>query len=221
MSKKVFFAFLFIFAAYIITACKMDLATDIYLSDITDLLLTTEQTYLSATIKFQNPGDESRNRIIEIMSTYFYEVENIRVEKIDYSDFLVADIKVPITLITDTSVNDDTPFQVSVYNKDNLYEVYLQLNKESWNELNQDIYTLTYQNLNIKEAGISFSITNDLKKTNSLSFASVYINGIPTPYLKTIELERKQSVAVTFSNVLQDVLSTNDYNMIEIFSMKK
>lgn len=208
-------------AMLLLSTCEMDIATDINLSVIPGLTGSTETAYLSATINFQNPSDESRSKIIEIMNAYFFGVSNIRVEQIGSSDALVADIKVPVNLIKEDSVNAETPFQVSVYDEEDRYEVFFQLNKDSWADLNKDVYELTYQKLNITETGISFTITNDLQRAGSLYFASVYVNGIPIPYSEAIALEKKQSLEVVFSNVLQDMLSIDEFNQIRIFSLMK
>lgn len=208
-------------AFLLLSACKFDLTADVYLSDIIDLPHAGEPVFAPAVISFSNPSDDKKQPIIDLLNAYFLSVENVRVENADSGDTMMADIKIPLVMRTDDGASAETPFELVVDAKADRYEVCLRLNKAVWDRLNAGIGEIISQSLSLKESGLTFTVINDQKKSEALEFSSVYVDDKPIPYAEKTEIERKESVEVRLSNVLQDTLDGDGVNRIRIFSLMK
>src|SRR5208283_1176151 len=105
-------------------------------------------------------------------------------------------------------------FSVVVAQGESSYLVYLHLDKSLFDSLNEEVYGLERQKLDISQMGVSFSLKNDTESPVRLNVASVYADAKPIPFSGAVDVERGQSVTIVPSDALRDTLQAEDSILI-------
>jgi len=208
--KKYFFLVL---AVFFLNSCKVNLDGDVYIGDIIDVAETGEKLFNPMDISFEMSSvdscEEDKTKLSLILEKYFSNFNAKECYSEDFNAFLKTGIDIPVIL--DAEKDGEIDFSskdlvsltiVSAKIDAGLrYDVYLTLNRMMFDALNNEIYDEFYQKIELDEAKIELSINNDGRETESISFASAFVNGDPAVFYSTYDIERRQKIDYVGSDV--------------------
>jgi hypothetical protein len=198
-----------LFTILLLFACKIDVSTDIFISDILDINTNKDPIFCSAQIKFDSSSNMNEETINALLNKYFKKVQDIHEDKTSYMGSIIADVQIPI--LKKGTYEDKSIFYIEVDSNDQYYFVNFKINEQLFDQMNSDVSNITYQKFDKNDLNVKFEINNDTKTDIKIGFHSVYINSTPTPYFSEINLERRQKIEIVPSDVLRDSLNIENF----------
>ena len=225
MLNKIRQLVLIISTLFLLNACSINMDGDLYIGDITDVADNGEKLFTPMDISFEMSSEDScqqdKNKISNILNKYFSNFAAKECYSKDFSSYLKTGIDIPIILDTDQdgrvlNSNNDLVSITVVRREENssVIDVYLSLNKMMFNALNNELYDVFYQKISLENVKIKLSINNDGKNTESVSFASAFINGDPVVIYSTFDISRRQKLDYLGSNVTSSFFEKYGYTYI-------
>uniref|UniRef100_A0A7C3RIR8 DUF7424 domain-containing protein n=1 Tax=Dictyoglomus thermophilum TaxID=14 RepID=A0A7C3RIR8_DICTH len=204
--KKLIMVSLIICLFITLSGCKLDISSDIYLSDLYDFVndSKTDMIWVNSVLRLEivskNTFKENKDEITSVLEEYFDNVENVRYEENSLQSFYVADIEIPLTKSEEV---EDRVISFS-FKDDNLY---VNFNNSLFEGLNSSIFNKFYQSIEINDLSIEVMLINDLKRDVSIELQGVYVNLKPYPFLKKLTMKNRDKMMIRFSNVLRDYVA--------------
>lgn len=216
MTRKLPLAML---ALALLLSCKTDIKSTVYVADIHDAMNNESDLYAPSVLGVEDPGDENREKIVELLDRYFSGARNVRKDSVDNSTFLLADIRIPISS-TDNPVSIPHIFRFETVGlEDGSIAVEMIMDREAFSSLNEEVKEITYNEIDIANMKISILLNNDTRAKAVIGVSSVYIDGKAHPYAATVELDRRQGVSLRLSDVLKDQFQ--DTERIRVATLRK
>ena len=214
MILKNFNKYLFIIlGVFFLNSCKFNLDGDVYIGDIIDVAETGEKLFnpmdISLEMSSVDSCEEDKSKLSLILEKYFSNFTAKECYSEDFNAFLKTGFDIPVILDTERDGEIDYSSKdlvsltiVSVEIESGFrYDVYLTLNRMMFNALNNEIYDEFYQKIELDDAKIELAINNDGRETESVSFASAFVNGDPAVFYSTYDIERRQKLDYIGSDV--------------------
>ena len=196
-------------SSLLLATCDLDAKAILFISDLIDTKNQTEPVYCTATISLPMPSADNKQQVVDLISSYFLQPENIREGEKEYSTVLLADVQIPLTYQkADPTLR--SMFSIIAEETTTSFPVSMYLNKQLFTSLNAEVYKIAYQGITVQELGLSIQINNDTKGKVKISTAAAYVNSKPIPFPSTIEIDRRQIVDLVPSDVLRDTLLQGD-----------
>ena len=192
--------------AFVASGCKMNLAAEVYLSDIVGARASPEVLTTPATMAFQIPGidecAEHTAKIESIMAGVVTEFHPKGCERVDSDAFLLADTQIPL-LVSDSQWQEaDALFGLFVLAMETGdIGVALVMNVTKYEVLTGRLNDEFHQSVDLGASKITLTLRNDLRTTASFMVEGVFLDGAPVIALTTSELERRHNAEIRFSNV--------------------
>ena len=190
------------------TACDGEVTADLYVRDVLDLaeggvsdLLTT------ATVAVQASGGAEETRTY--IENNFRDAGNFRQQNRNFTNFILADIKIPIANAEAERdyLNDQDLVAVVVRSaEDGGAEFGIVLNREKYRQISQHVEDEYYQSISPQDMTIQLRLSNDSRRDVTVQLSDVYANQEPLPFERSYELSSRDAVELRFSNVLRDYL---------------
>ena len=189
----------------LVAACKMNLTTDVYSTDIWDAAVGTEGLTSPATMAFEVPGiddcDEHTAEISEIMSGVVKEFRPRGCERDGMESFLLADTQVPILDSFPAWNSSDTLFGIVVTELDDAISADMFMNLDKYRILTERMDDKFHQSIDLATSAVIIILNNDSRGSIEFSVNGVFVNGEPVLTPSTFQLERRRKAEVKFSNV--------------------
>ena len=206
---------LFLFSLILISACKIDMNTDIYLRDIKDVaLINSEGLHTSGLLKVGVPNCKNKEKLSEVtglLKDYFLNVSEKTCEA-GMESLLTIGVDIPIINSTQgwTSKTSSTTALVTNKSKDgSSILVSFELNKTKFANLNSAVQNKFFDKLSFDESTVSFSVNNDSRQDEVAVISDSFVDGKPIIHSKRFTLARRNKIDVEPSNVRRITFSNN------------
>jgi len=218
--KKGYF---FLFLLVLISACKIDMTTDVYLSDIEDVALTNAEGLKTSgllQVGVANCADkENLSQVTRLLRDYFLKVTEKSCES-GMESLLTIGVDIPIihSEIGWTSKTKSTTALITKQSKDgSSILVNFALNKTKFGNLNKAIESQYFQKLSIGESTVSFSINNDARHDEGLIVSDSFVDGKPIVFPKRLILSSRNKIDLEPSDVRR--ITFSEQGMMPVFEI--
>ena len=194
-----------------VTACKMNLTTDVYSTDLRDAADGLAGLSAPATMAFQVPGiddcDEHSAEISAIMSGVVGKFHPRGCERDGMESFLLADTQVAILPSFSEWSNSDALFGIVVTARNDAISADMFMNLDKYEILTERMEDKFHQSVDLATSAIIIILNNDSRGTIEFSVDGVFVNGEPVLTTSTFQLERRHKAEIKFSNVATSYLA--------------
>lgn len=212
---KIIYWFLLIFVLTSISACKINMNTDIYLRDIKDVALSnTDGLHTSGLLKVGIPNCNNKEKLSEVsglLKDYFINVSEKTCEA-GMESLLTIGIDIPIinSLQGWTSKTSSTTALVTNKSKDgSSIIVKFVLNNTKFKNLNAAVKSKFFDELSFDESTVSFSVNNDSRQNEEAVISGSFVDGKPVVDSQKFILARRNKIDLEPSNVRRINFSSN------------
>lgn len=192
-------------ALCLVTACKMNLTTDVYSTDLWDVAAGSEDLTTPATMGFEVPGtddcDEHTAEISEIMAGVVTEFHPRGCERDGMESFLLADTQVPILDSLSKWHGSNSLFGIVVTALDDAISAEMFMNLDKYKILTERMEDKFHQSVDLAKSSVTVILNNDSRGSIEFSANGVFVNGEPVVTTSTFGLERRRKAEIKFSNV--------------------
>lgn len=201
--NKLKWSLVFLVLAFLIASCGFDLDTTAYVVDILNINDTSTPMYANATIINSYIEEEEIFEFETLLTHHLSNVENVRVEEIDYTPSGVAEFSIPMFGGENFSGSPDV-FSIYVKNQDGRAFIYFVINQEKYDALDAEVYETQYQNLDLSQSSIKIEVVNDSGQDVIFHTSGVFVNGSPAPFEESFTIEHRDSIELTLGDVLKE-----------------
>ena len=195
----------------LVTACKMNLTTDVYSTDLRDAANGVTGLTAPATMAFEVPGtddcDEHSAEISAIMSGVVGEFRPRGCERNGMESFLLADTQVAILPSFSEWSNSAALFGIVVSARDDAISADMFMNVDKYEILTERMENKFHQSVDLATSAIIIILNNDSRGSIEFSVDGVFVNGEPVLATSTFQLERRHKAEIKFSNVATSYLA--------------
>ncbi|HPK64383.1 MAG TPA: hypothetical protein PLW57_05895 [Sphaerochaeta sp.] len=191
----------------LLVACSGSISSELYIRDLLDLAASPNQVfYTQGTVSVESFGSDSNEDLKEMIVTWFRDAQNFRETTIDFSTYLVADIKIPIAYADNELLKEEQDLLSIVVKKDKLRELEfgIRLDKNVFAKIQEHVREMFYQDLSISDWTFSIDLKNDTRNAQSLTLQTIYANDEPLLYQKTMIVKERETVKLSFPDILRD-----------------
>ena len=190
--------------AFGLTACKTEIAVDLYASDLVGV---TEGSSFTAPVVLglemsSSECEENGAGMVDAMSGQLNDVEFIGCARNNFDHFARYRAQVEILDIKDGQTRTDDALALGVEAKENRYDVFFVSNPDAaqqiWNNLPEDL--TKYQTFNLKPR-LAAVFNNDLRKDVTVVTDDVFADGVPVQGMAQHTLGRRDQVELRLSDV--------------------
>ena len=190
-----------IIIAILLTACGFDLQSTIYVQDIIDLPTIGAPIYSGALINAGYMEQEDLQGFEDLVTQHLKDVENVRIEEVDYTDSALAEFSIPM-IYGESFPGSQEIYSVYVEHQGEIAYIYFVINTEKYNALNQGVAEQNGMELDLAESSIQLVIVNDARQDIHFYTYGVFVNGSPTPYDTQFTIEHRDSIQIDLGDVL-------------------
>lgn len=191
----------------LLVACSGSITSELYIRDLLDLAASPDQVfYTQGTVSVESFGSDSNEDLKEMITTWFRDAQNFRETTIDFSTYLVADIKIPVAYADNEQVKKEQDLLSIIVRKDkpNELDFGIRLNKNVFAKIQEHVRDMFYQDLSISDWTFSIDLKNDTRNAQSMTLQTIYANDEPLLYPKTITVKERETVKLSFPDILRD-----------------
>ena len=207
--------YLFLFLIVLVSACKIDMSTDVYLRDIKDVALTNAKGLkTSGLLRVGVPNCDDKEQLTQVSSLlkdYFLNVTEKSCAA-GMESLLTIGVDIPIVNSESgwTSKTSSTTALITQKSKDGTsILVNFVLNRTRFNNLNQAVENQFFDKLSLDESTVTFSVNNDGRQDEVAVISDSFVDGKPIIYSKSFTLKRRNKIDVEPSNVRRSIFSDN------------
>jgi hypothetical protein len=165
--------------------------------------------YVTANITVEGLDQEQD---IAFLKANLNSFSNERVVKVDYSDSLSFEIKIPVLSNKYSGNNDFSKDLLCINAKANesQYSFSCSYNDDLIDKINNYVQETHYQQVDFNDYSIKITIDNDSADAKSITAYSVYVYGEPYPDEYNINLARRDKTEIELSEVLRKAIVNGD-----------
>ena len=204
-------------ALVLLTACELDITSDVYVSDLRDVAENnTKGLTTPATIAIQIPStdkcDEYSSKLSAIMEGILLEFAPRICKRNGMNSYLLADSQIPLAGDENASDQSNSLFGIlAELDEDGDIVVYISNDPSKFSTLNKRIDDEFHQQIDLSESKITLILNNDERETITYLVGGVFLNGQPIYYDEEFTLERRHTAEIVLSNVGAAYLEKNEY----------
>ena len=204
--KKLRLTILLFSTLAILSACKFNLISELYLSDLREVALN-ENTELTtpATLEIEIPSEEKcqeySTKLTNLMEGLISGISPKGCEDRGYDTYLLIDVQIPIVNGFDAWHEIDLLFGILLSVSDEETSVYMMNNLEKYEILTKRIYDEFYQTLDISKSKITIVLNNIQQQDEVILTRGVFLDNTPVDNFREFVLKRRDRIDITLSNV--------------------
>ena len=188
--------------------CKLHLTQELYTADIVDVVTgDASDVYapMSMKIPIQDADEctESKatvNRVVAGVGLVGFTPRQC--EKVRFTNYLIADLRVPVEVVQDGEVDFQSAFNVWVDQRSDGIEVFLVVDRSALDLLESRIADeFPYTDVDLSESTVRLVLNNDLRETVSFSVGGVFLDEEPVHGSRSYELPRRGATRIRLSDV--------------------
>jgi len=212
--KYIKHTFLTILAILILSGCKQEVSTTLYVRDLVDAVASKKVMTTAAAIKLEMPSSKScgekKDKLTRIISPFFIDLQKIQCIKEGSEDFYYAVFELPMVKVADDgNLNNNYKGGVSAQlakNSDsNHIGIFLAMNLDLLSNLDKDLRNeiMGSGGIDPEDMKVKISINNDDRDTYNLYVEGAFLDGqaIIPRHGHTVELKRRSESVVTLADV--------------------
>ena len=197
---------LIILAILVVAGCKLDITSELYVSDLRLVLENKSELMTPAMIAIDIPSanacDEYTTRVDEIMEGVLEQYETRGCTNEGMESKLLMAVQAPIL----ESSSSDTLLYIGV----RLVEegemagkmaVYVGLDPRRYRLFQERVQNEFYQEIDLKESEVRVTLHNDERAPITYWVVDAFLNGNPVHRRQAFELVRRQTTDIVLSNV--------------------
>lgn len=190
-----------------LSGCKMELATDLYSSDLRLTASGDEGLFTPATLSLpittKDKCAEETAKIVAIMQGIVDPFEPKGCTRKQMDSFMLADIQIPLVDSEDAWEETDALFgiisQHGADTNDRIY-VFVMMDLDQYKILSERVRNEFHQSLKLDQSGVSMVVNNDERNDISINVPHAFVQGIPE--LGGIyDIKRRGQLEIELSNV--------------------
>lgn len=190
-----------------LVACSGSVVSELYIRDLLDVGENpTAVYYTTATIEMESPGEDSLKQLTEKMQEWFREAQNFRQVERDFSSYLVADIKVPVSN-SSMRVFDAKGDLISLIVQENAQgdiDFGFRFDREVFEQISSYVKEEFWTTLSIQDWEFSIILKNDTRESQRVILQTIYANQQPVLFPEEFMLLARDSITLNFADVLRD-----------------
>lgn len=213
-------------ALFFLISCEIAVNTEMYVSDIVDYMSNKtekKELMMNCNVDLEISSEDEYNKepekYLNILSNAFYEAKNPAVTKQDMKTYLSAKGKIYFGREIIKKTNEDTEKEDEEADKSLIYftcdedekyiNIYLNFEKDKYNQLNYTVKENTYQDIELKDFNISIEVQNDQNEPCVLIINFSYVNNEPVLYNKSFTIEKREKLDIDITNIFKDYTFQN------------
>ena len=189
----------------IVTGCKLDMISEIYVTDLIEVVTGEARLTTPTTISFEIPSAEECNKyssqVMTVMRGMMREFTPKECKNVDMNSYLIAEAKLPFVHDSSTWNQADSLFGILVTASGRDLAMTLRMNKQKYNTVNQRMKDEFHQALNLTDSKITLVLINDEREPIEYHAQAAFINNRPIVKSESFRLERRQKATIRLSNV--------------------
>ena len=189
----------------IVTGCKLDMISEVYVTDLIEVVTGEARLTTPATISFEIPSAEECNKyssqVMTVMRGMMREFTPKECKNVDMNSYLIAEAKMPFVHDATTWSQSDSLFGILVTTSELNLSMTLRMNTQKYNTVNQRMKDEFHQGLNLTDSKITLVLVNDEREPIEYHAQAAFINNQPIVKSESFRLERRQKATIRLSNV--------------------
>ncbi|MFZ7134710.1 MAG: DUF7424 family protein, partial [Eubacteriales bacterium] len=181
-------------ATMLFVGCDGELTATIYVRDVIDLSEEkNEILYTNAVVAIESPGESNVEFLKQKMKEWFREAKNFRTSSKDFTNYMVADIKIPVYNLDIKNQEIEDLFSVVVVNGSNTDDVHigLSIKKEAFQRIADYVSNQFYSTISISDWELNIVVNNDTRQIVNMTAQSVYIDNTPVFYPVEFQIDER------------------------------
>lgn len=193
---------------FMLFGCDQNIATEVTTSS---LFNKEEIQWMNAKLVFEVPTKQefvkTHSYLDSVLKKYFARIQPSEYLERGFTSYAVCDLEIPLVHeLTDY----DTILNVAFTEKDVFY---VSLNKKYLTNLETEIKeSFPISNIDIENLNFMIILKNDLQEKLNIHVLANYVNNVPYPNGKDVELNKK--VEILLSNVSMSALKEDGYTPV-------
>lgn len=191
----------------VLVACSGSITGELYIRDLLDLADSPNQVYFTqGTVSVESLGSDNNEELKEMMTSWFREATNFREVSVDYSTYLVADIKIPVTHVNNEQIKKDEDLLSIIVKSDKSGELDfgVRFKKEVFSKIQQYIESEYYQDISIKDWDFTIDLKNDTRDAQTVILQTIYANAEPLLLPVSTTINQRETIELGFPDILRD-----------------
>lgn len=214
-------------ALLVIAGCKMNVTSELYVSDIRDVAVNKTANMktpgiVAVNIPSTDKCDEYTKKIMKILLGVMdgFSSKGCKSEGMD--SYLILKGEFPLVHDNQTWEKADSLFGVVAAMKGNNIAVFFTLHKEKYKILNERMNKEFHQQVKLAESKLKAIVNNDERRDAIITANGVFIDGRPIHRMDREKhvLKRRQNSEIVMSNVGSAFMGRNGYVMMFVLESK-
>ena len=197
----------------LLAACKLNVTTELYSTDLRDVMANGAELSAPTTLAFQVPSiddcDEHAVKIGEIMAGVLKEFSPRGCESAQMDSFLLADTQIPIVTSAERWLEADALFGImllSRHDPDHI-GVAIILDSRKYDVVTSRMKDKFHQTVDLADSRVTLILNNDERNAVTFAVRDVFVNSEPAYGEHEYTLERRHKANIRLSDVAKAYLA--------------
>ena len=196
---------LLIFSIAILSACKFNVTSDLYTSDLRDAVANQNANLMAlATLEIEVVSDEqckeNATEIADLLEGFVSKISTRGCVSKEFDTYLVLDAKIPIVKGFNSWNQANSLLGIVVVESKRGVGVFFASDPVKFQILNKRVSDEFDQSLNLAESEVKLNLRGD-KQTETVAVSGAFVNGRPIDRYTEFELARRGKLEILLSNV--------------------
>ena len=208
--RKIFLA---ICTLFLLSSCKFNVTTDLYVADVREVATNQISDINSvATLELEMLSEkqcsESVDEIVKLMEGLVLNVSPRGCVERGFNTYLLVDTDIPVVNSEAVWRQVDSMLGIMALASEGFVEVYVMNDVQKFEILSKRVRDEYFQSLEISESKIKIVLNND-RQDETIIARGIFLNENPVDGYKEFELKRRRKLEITLSDVGATHLGSN------------
>ena len=196
---------LLIFSIAVLSACKFNVTSDLYTSDLRDAVANQNANLMAlATLEIEVVSDEqckeNATEIADLLEGFVSKISTRGCVSKEFDTYLVLDAKIPIVNGFNSWNRANSLLGIVAVKSKMGVGVFFASDPVKFQILNKRVSDEFDQSLNLAESEVKLNLRGD-KQTETVAVSGAFVNGRPIDRYTEFELARRGKLEILLSNV--------------------
>lgn len=196
---------LLIFSIAVLSACKFNVTSDLYTSDLRDAVASQNANLMAlATLEIEVVSDEqckeNATEIADLLEGFVSKISTRGCVSKEFDTYLVLDAKIPIVNGFNSWNRANSLLGIVAVESNRGVGVFFASDPIKFQILNKRVSDEFDQSLNLAESEVKLNLRGD-KQTETVAVSGAFVNGRPIDRYTEFELARRGKLEILLSNV--------------------
>ena len=196
---------LLIFSIAVLSACKFNVTSDLYTSDLRDAVVNQNANLMAlATLEIEVVSDEqckeNATEIADLLEGFVSKISTRGCVSREFDTYLVLDAKIPIVKGFNSWNRANSLLGIVAVESKMGVGVFFASDPVKFQILNKRVSDEFDQSLNLAESEVKLNLRGD-NQTETVAVSGAFVNGRPIDRYTEFELARRGKLEILLSNV--------------------